>query len=236
MITNFHLPRSTLIAMIAAMVVTFLVGIAVMYALMSSVNANALVAMQEEDAANLAKAATPKIQAFQEVAEKIAKLDASAPNGALATELASAEFVIPGSILSNVRVPLPAGVTDSVTGYAVDSAQLKALLEEHARQINKVDQEELEQILKGSEAVQNNRAFAVIYDYEDVIKNASSEDYQPKRGVLVGVRDFKKESKKYEIEFLEQLLLGEHAIAVGQQIPKQSHRSRLERDDFVGAK
>lgn len=194
---------------IGAMAACFVIGIALMWAAMSSANANALVAMQEEDAVNIRDAVKPKLDNFQELNEKILQMDATTPNPELAAELAKADFVVPGAILSTVRVPLPGSVTDSVAGYAADSYMLKSLLEEHDRLTNKADKEELDEILKGNEAIQNNKAFAVVFDPQDVIKNSGSEDYQPKRGQLVGIRDFKEESKKYEIEILGAGRLGE---------------------------
>ena len=229
--------KSFSVPVIGAMAVCFVVGMAIMWAAMSSVNANALVAMQEEDAINVRDAVKPKVQNFQELAQKITTMDPNAPDGALATELAAADFVVPGAILSTVRVPLPGSVTDSVAGYAADSYMLKALLDEHVRLTNKADKEELEQILKGNEAVQNNKAFAVMFDHQDVVKNSKAEDYQPKRGRLVGVRDFKDETKKYEIEFLGSGNLGEvdpqQIIPIDTaQILKSSGQNALSRYQF----
>ncbi len=182
--------------------VTFIVGIALMWATMSSVNANQLLSMQEEDAQKLTTAVKPKVQEFIDISDEIMEMSYTAPNLELAEKLGKAEFAIPGGILASVRVPLSGGLTDSVAQYAADSAMLKTMLQDHQRMTAKVDKEEITQILNGEEAVKNNKAFGVVYDVQDVMKNADSEDYQPKRATLVGVRDFKEDEKKYEIEYL----------------------------------
>lgn len=189
-------------AVLGLAVVAFLIGVALMWATMSSVNANKLVTMQEEDAAALKAAVTPKVQNFTELHDKIMALNETQPNPEAAEALAATDFAVPGAVLATVRVPLSGGVTDTVSQYAADTQMLKSLLDEHRRLTTKVDKEELEQLLSGEEAIKNNPAFGVLFDVKDVVKNADKDGYEPKAGTLVGVRGLDEKEKKYDVEYL----------------------------------
>lgn len=178
------------------------VGIVFGVAFMSGQNASALLEMQTEDAQKLQEAVKPKVDEFQTVVEKISKMNSNTPDATLANELAEYDFVVPGAILASVRIPLPAGATDTVSQFAADTQHLKTLIDDHKRLTTKVDAEEIQAILENNKALQDNRAFAVMYDVDDVRKNSEGEKYQPKPGRLVGVKDYNQEKNVYEIEFL----------------------------------
>ncbi len=178
------------------------VGVIFGVAFMSGQNASKLLDMRTEDAAALRDAVKPKVAEFESVAEKIQKMDSDTPNGELAKELAEVDFALPGAALASVRIPLPGGVTDTVAQFAADTKELQNALDEHSRLTNKVDAEEIKAILENNKALQENRAFGVIYDVDDVRKNSDSDNYQPKRGRLVGVKDYDKENNQYVIELL----------------------------------
>lgn len=188
--------------MLVIFAICLVVGIVFGVAFMSGQNASRLLEMRTEDARSLRDAVKPKVADFQAVAEKIQKMNSDTPNGELAKELAEEDFALPGSALAAVRIPLPGGVTDTVAQFAADTKELQTALDEHARLTNKVDAEEIKAILENNEALQENRAFGVIYDVEDVRKSSAEDNYQPKRGRLVGVKDYDKENNQYVIELL----------------------------------
>jgi hypothetical protein len=188
--------------MLVIFAICLVVGIVFGVAFMSGQNANALLEMRTADAKKLRDAVKPKIADFNSVAEKIGKMSSDSPDGELAKELAAVDFALPGAALASVRIPLPGSVTDTVAQFAADTKELQTALDEHARLTNKVDAEEIKALLENNKALQENKAFGVIYDVEDVRKNSDKDNYQPKRGRLVGVKDYDKENNQYVIELL----------------------------------
>ncbi len=187
---------------IGALVVATFIGAAFMWAIMSSWNANQLLEIQQNDAIKLRDAARPKIAAFTELAEKIAKMPTVSPDFDAADALTTADFAISGAVLSNVTIPLPGTTTDSVSTYAADSAQLKQMLADHKRYTNGVDRDELTKLMEDNKAVEENAGFGIVINPQAIADKWDKDDYRPQMGTLVGFKKVIEESKKVEIAIL----------------------------------
>lgn len=187
--------------MIAALAVAALVGAAFSWAGMSAVNANQLIEIRQNDAKKLRDAVKPKVANFEETNAKIAKLSGLAPDLDLAKDIADDDFVVPGSVLASVTIPLEGMATDNVANYAADTTALKQMLNDHVRYTS-ADAEELQKISDENKAVQENAGFGVVVDPKKIAENFDKEGFVHERGRLVGFKKFLEKEGKVEITIL----------------------------------
>ena len=188
--------------MIGALVVAAVIGAVFSWALNSSLTANQLIEIQENDAMRLRDAVKPRVAAFEELATKINSMSNSAPQFDLVEELSKAEFAVAGSILTTVTIPLPGTTMDNVANYAADTIQLQQMISDHRRYTNDVDKEELLKLIEDNKAVQENMGFGVLINPETIAENYKKDDYRPPMGMLVGVKSMVEDQKRVEITIL----------------------------------
>lgn len=187
--------------MIALGVIAFIVGAAFAWAASQAATAHQLIEIQQADAAKLRDQVVPRVQAFADVATKVKALNVNTPDFEAAEALAVDNFVVTGSILASVTIPMPGRATSSVANYAADSANLRSLLAEHNRFTNVVDKEELQALLEENKEIEAHSGFGVIIDPR-AISEWESDSYRPKMGQLVGFRRAMEDEKKVEIAIL----------------------------------
>lgn len=186
---------------IAMAVAAFVVGGAFAYGIAQITTTNQLISIQQRDAKALSDQVKPRVAAFEEIARKINALDPNVPDFAAASDLAVDTFVVGGTILANVTVPMEGRATSNVASYAADSTQLRSLLVEHNRFTNEVDKEELDALLAENQEVAENSGFGVVVDIDGIAAAIDAGRVLPSAR-LVGFRRLLDEQKKVEVAIL----------------------------------
>lgn len=144
---------------------------------------------QKEAAIRVRDGLRPKIEAAQNVAAQINKLDPTKPQPELAEQLAKADFVPAGGTLAGNASLLGGSNVYNVNQFMAQALVMQQLLKEHHRMTNTVDKEELQQLLENNELLQGNKQFAVAYDYRGLLSHlqskAEDKQYAPRPGQLV---------------------------------------------------
>ena len=187
---------------IVLMVVILLVGAVVGFMVSSSANTRQLYTMQTNDASQLRENLKPKIAAFKETHAKILKLSPKSVSYDGAAELSKAEFEVTGAVFPSNRLLLGGEAISLITQFMTDTNDLKAMLKEHDRLTNKVDQAEIKELLESNKE-QLSAKLGVLFDYQGVIKNAKNEEYLAKEGSIVRFKGTKEDDKgKLRVEQL----------------------------------
>ena len=137
----------------------------------------------------------PKIEASKDVAKKVASLDPTSPNFEAASALAAMEFAPEPGVLGAGAAYVGGDNVYNVTEFQGKALAFKQLLTRHDYMTNKVDKEELEQLVQGNELLQGNKNFAVRYNYKQLVNHLKDQGddktYKPLPGSLVLIDEFK---------------------------------------------
>jgi len=179
-----------------------LVGVGFGWAASTSLGNSEIYNAQTADGARIHGALEPKVAEFQKAKGMVAKLSATEPDFESAKALAALDFTADGNLMGGGRLLLGSKLISDLTGYSVDAAMLTELLADHDNMTNNVDKQELEAIAQNNELLDKDR-FAVLFDFNYLAKNNTSDTYSPRPGRLVNVMSMEKdEDGKVEVSYL----------------------------------
>ncbi|AWV89129.1 hypothetical protein DN745_07180 [Bradymonas sediminis] len=179
-----------------------LVGVGFGWAASTSLANSEIYNTQTADGARIHGALEPKVAEFQKAKGMVAKLSATEPDFESAKALAALDFTADGNLMGGGRLLLGSKLISDLTGYSVDAAMLTELLADHDNMTNNVDKQELEAISQNNELLDKDR-FAVLFDFNYLAKNNTSDTYSPRPGRLVNVLSMEKDEEgKVEVSYL----------------------------------
>ena len=141
-------------------------------------------------------AIAPKLVETKKAVGLVSQMIPTKPDFAGATAAAAVDFVPGGGVFSGNGIRIGGDNIFSITQFQSKAAMFKRALEDHDRMTNKVDKEELDQLLGGNaDLLDGNQRFAVLYQHEvllDHVKEERADDqYLPPNGSMVKITAFK---------------------------------------------
>ena len=177
-------------AVLGLMVGVLLMGLLFGYMFAQSSQARGLYDKQTVAAEELLEVITPKLQKGQEVVQAIGAMDASKPNYEATAAINAIDFVPSAGTINARTVFLGGDIVYDITTYMSKATTLKQMIRRH-EDLTLQDKEELDQIMQGSELLNSEKLFAIIYNHKQLLDHTSSksadDQYKPNNGRLVAL-------------------------------------------------
>jgi len=196
------------IALVGAAVV---LGIVFGYMFAVSSQSRKLYAARKRDAEDIKTKISGDLDEARKVFGIIAALDPNKPDFDAVEKLNNIEFVPSGALFTGESILIGGENVSNLTIFQSKAAVLKEYIKEHHRMTLERDRKELVELMKSNEALQENKAFAVIFVPGAIIDlaNENRDDltkdkgFKPPRGTIVALPPGADSNDEGEVPYID---------------------------------